>query len=110
MTAEYIDHSVYPDITPLPDELKTPAERADYLHRVCSALDFGIVPEPETFALFRGWRSLFDQYPMTLSPAYHAFRALFGWPGVEKGRILSTHAERLDLQEGRPEDPCRGWI
>ncbi|MGH7564391.1 MAG: hypothetical protein ACREK5_08205 [Gemmatimonadota bacterium] len=110
MTAEYIDHAVYPDASPPPDELTTPAEKADYVHRVCAAWDFGVVPEPETFALLRGWRPIFDRYPVALSPAYHAFRALFGWPGVERGRILTTHAERLDLSEGRPEDPCRGLI
>lgn len=110
MGTEYIDHAVYPDIPNPPEELKTAAEKADYVHRVCAAWDFGIVPEPETFALFESWRSVFDRYPIPLSPAYHAFRAFFGWPGVEKGRIVSTTAERSDRWEGRPEDPCRGLV
>lgn len=110
MGTEYIDHSVYPDVSAPPDELKTPAEMADYVHRICAAWDFGIVPERETFELFEGWRSIFDRYALPLSPAYHTFRTLFGWPKIEKGRILSTRAERLDMSEGRPEDPCRGMI
>ena len=110
MTPEFIDHAVYPDLSGPPEALETPAEKADYLHRICAAWDFGIVPETETFALLEGWRPIFDRYPIPLSPAYHAFRALFGWPAVEKGRIPSTHAERLDLSEGRAEDPCRDLI
>ncbi|MGH7556748.1 MAG: hypothetical protein ACREMD_03000 [Gemmatimonadota bacterium] len=110
MTPEYIDQALYPDVARPPDHLVMPAEKADYVHRVCAAWDFGIVPEPETFSVLGGWRSIFDRYPLPLSPAYHAFRSLFGWPPAEKEKILSTHAERLDLAEGRPEDPCREMI
>jgi hypothetical protein len=101
----YIDHSVYPDLAVLPDGLPTPGERADYVHRICAAWDFGLVPEPKTFRLFRGWRDIFDGYPLPHSPAYHAFRSWFGWPAPERGPLLETHAERLDRREGR-QDPC----
>lgn len=106
----YIDHSVYPDLDEPPDALEDPAEKADYVHRVCAAWDFGIVPDPETFRLFRGWRDVFDRYPLHALPAYHAFRSWFGWPAVEKTRILDSHAERLDRREGRGEDPCRDRV
>lgn len=101
-----IDHSVYPDLDVPPQRLATPEERADYVHRICAAWDFGIVPERETFALFRAWREVFDRFPLPHSPAYHAFRSWFGWPRAQKGTLLETTAERLDRREGR-SDPCR---
>lgn len=106
----FIDHSVYPDVDELPDDLATPAEKADYVQRICAAWDFGIVPDVETFELFATWRVIFDRYPLALSPAYHAFRSWFGWPAAERGQIQDTLAERLDRREGRGEDPCRRMI
>lgn len=105
----YIDHSVYPDLDAPPDRLGTAGERADYVHRICAAWDFGIVPELETFALLRRWREVFDRHSLPHSPAYHAFRGWFGWPEVEKGEVLETYAERLDRREGR-DDPCRTML
>jgi hypothetical protein len=105
----YIDHSVYPDLDAPPDELLGPEERAEYVHRVCAAWDFGLVPEPETFRLFRSWRSVFDGFVLPHSPAYHAFRAWFGWPPVAVGSVLETEAERLDRREGRI-DPCANML
>jgi hypothetical protein len=40
-----LDHSVYPDIDNPPDDLPTPEDKAEYVHRICSAFDFGIFPE-----------------------------------------------------------------
>ncbi|MGH7566229.1 MAG: hypothetical protein ACREK2_05315 [Gemmatimonadota bacterium] len=105
----HIDHSVYPDVDDPPDTLDTPSDKADYVHRICSAWDYGIVPDRETFRLFRGWRDIFDRYPLAISPAYHAFRSWFGWPAVEKVGILDTYAERLDRRENRG-DPCRDMM
>jgi hypothetical protein len=105
----YIDHSVYPDLETGPDQLRDPGERADYVHRICAAWDFGIVPEVETFRLFRGWRDIFDGYVLPHSPAYHAFRAWFGWPQTERSTVIETYAERLDRREDR-EDPCAGMF
>lgn len=105
----YIDHSVYPDLQVLPDRLTSPGDRADYVHRICAAWDFGVVPEPETFRLFRGWRDIFDRYALPHSSAYQAFRAWFGWPTSARGMVLETDAERLDRREGRT-DPCAGLL
>ena len=105
----YIDHSVYPDLDRPPDRLTTLEDRADYVDRVCAAWDHGVVPEWETFRLLRGWRDVFDRYALPHSAAYHAFRAWFGWPSVERGTVLETHAERLDRREGRI-DPCAGRL
>ena len=105
----YVDHSVYPDLERLPERLVSPEDRADYVRRICAAWDFGLVPERETFRLFRGWRDIFDLDPMPHSPAYHAFRAWFGWPTVDGVAILETYAERLDRREGRT-DPCQAML
>jgi len=110
VTPRGIDYSVYPDMDEPPAELVEPADRADYVHRVCASWDFGIVPDRETFDLFRGWREVFDLYPITTSPAYHAFRSWFGWPVAEKAPLLDTQAERLDRRERRGPDPCRGMV
>ncbi len=81
MTLE-IDYSVYPDRDG-PVTLETLEERADYVQRVCAAWDFGIPPTPATTQMFAEWIDVFDRYPLPHSLSYHAFRAWYGWPGVE---------------------------
>ena len=39
-----IDGSLYPDQEP-PRELRALGDRIDYLHRLCAAWDFGILPD-----------------------------------------------------------------
>ncbi len=60
----YIDHSVFPDCEDAPSTLETDEAKADYVHRVCSAWDFHILPEPETFGLFAQWKDVFDSFPL----------------------------------------------
>jgi hypothetical protein len=104
-----IDHSVYPDIEH-GNDFADDYDRADYVHRICTAWDFGVPPEPYTVALFRDWREVFDRFPIASSPAYHAFRRYFGWPDVPIERNLSTPQwEVLDRLEGR-DDPCRDAV
>lgn len=74
-----IDHSLYPD-GPAPADLSDIGDAADYVPRVCGALDFGIVPEAEVVETLRNLREVFDQHPLLASPAYHHLRRLFGWP------------------------------
>jgi hypothetical protein len=108
-----IDGSVYPDRESLPRSLDTFEDRADYVHRVCSAWDYGVPPDPETFALFSGWKDVFDRVPIVTSPAYHAMRGWFGWepipvpPGLHPPVPPYLQYDRL---EGRPDDPCEDWI
>jgi hypothetical protein len=108
-----IDASLYPDSDHPPRSLDSLADRADYLHRVCTAWDFHIHPQPETFETLRGWRDVFDQFPVSTSPAYHTFREWFGWPAVPSPRHLPsprpTYLE-MDQAEGRPPDPCELWV
>ena len=89
----YIDHSVYPEFDEPPDVLETDYDKADYVHRICTAWDFYIHPEPETFELFRGWKAIFDRFPVP-NP----------FPG------FTPQWEILDRLEGREPDPCESMI
>jgi hypothetical protein len=91
-----LDYSVYPDLENPPTTLATDADRADYVARICGAWDFDIVPTRETFALFATWRTVFDRFPLVDSPAYAAFRVLYGWPRVSGGHVLQADYERID--------------
>jgi len=113
MTPDLIDQSVYPDRDAPPTSLETVEDKADYVHRVCSAWDHGIHPDPETFALFAGWKDVFDRHPIPTSPAYHAFRAWLRWearpapPGLLAPTPRWVHLDRL---EGRESDVCEHMI
>lgn len=105
-----LDHSVYPDVTPAPDVLHTEAERADYVHRVCSAFDYGLFPERSDWERFASWKEIFDRFPLPHSPAYHTFRRRYGWnqvPGGVSGLTPGWKAQ--DLREGRT-DPCEATV
>jgi len=109
----HIDHSVYPDVTDLPEELATDEQKADYIERVCGAWDFDIYPERETLELFRGWREVFDLYPLPHSPAYQTARRLMGWedkPFPVEGVLCHRTYEVLDRLEGRDADPCESLV
>lgn len=98
-----IDATVYPDEEP-PAKLATAEDKADYVHRVCSAFDFGVPPEAETLRLFARWKDVFDRFPLSHSPAYHALRAWYGWEPVERSACFSEPGYRkLDAAEGRED-------
>ncbi len=42
-----IDHSVYPDLGH-GEDFEDDYDRADYVHRICAAWDFGVPPEAYT--------------------------------------------------------------
>ncbi len=101
-----IDHSVYPDVRH-GDDFEDDYDRADYVHRICTAWDFGVPPEAYTVTLLRNWRDVFDHFPIAPSPAYHAFRAHFGWPALTMELCVApAHWETLDALEDR-QDPFR---
>lgn len=109
----HIDGSVYPDVESPPRSLDSPEARADYVHRICSAWDYGVQPDAATFALFSGWKDIFDRFPVVTSPAYHAVRLWFGWEPVRVPPGLHRPVPRYveyDRIEGRGEDPCEHWI
>ena len=108
-----IDQSVYPDVDEPPRTLETIEAKADYVHRICAAWDFHVHPEPATFQLFAQWKEVFDCFPLLTSPAYHAFRAWFGWEKVTCPEGLAPpvpYYVHLDYWEGRDEDPCATCI
>ena len=108
-----IDHSVYPDLDQPPNELADDFARADYVHRVCTAWDFGIMPDRATFELFAGWKDIFDRFPVSTSPAYHTFRAGFGWNAIPWPAGIKPPTpqwEHLDRIEGRGPDPCEEMV
>jgi hypothetical protein len=101
-----LDHSVFPDLLTPPSDLLTIEDKADYVQRICSAFDFGVFPERDDWQLFAAWQEVFDRFPLPHSPAYHTFRARFGWPQAARGSHGLTPGWKVqDMLEGR-EDPC----
>ena len=97
----YVDRSVFPDEPP-PVDFATLGEKADYLHRIVSAFDFGLPPDAATLRLLTGWKDVFDRFPLPSSPGYHALRAYFSWPVAEKAPFPTEPAYlRQDAFEGR---------
>jgi hypothetical protein len=108
-----IDQSVYPDLDEPPSELLDDAAKADYLHRVCTAWDFGIMPDNATFEFFASWKDIFDRFLVSASPAYHAFRARMGWNSVPWPHGIKPPTPQWGHQDrigGRDADPCDGFI
>jgi len=105
-----LDHSVYPDLEDPPLELVDEGDKADYVHRICGAWDFGVPPLRDTIALLSTWKSVFDRFPIPQSPSYHAFRDWFGWEPAGRVPWLGQCTwELLDAVEGRT-DPCDGTV
>lgn len=71
----WIDGALYPD-TETPSALDTLAKRVDFLARLCSAWDFGLLPEMETVTEIRRpeWREAVDACRLLTSPVYHLLR------------------------------------
>ena len=109
----YIDGALYPDLDSPPAFFASRYDQADHLHRVVTGWDFGLTPKTATIKMLQGWKDIFDEFPVALSPGYHAFRSMFGWeavpvpPGTAAPEPLYL---RLDRSEGRPDDPCEGKV
>jgi hypothetical protein len=105
-----LDHSVYPEMPCPPDDLLTPESKADYVHRICTAFDFGVFPERADWDRFSQWKPIFDFFPIPDSPAYHTFRQWFGWEPITRGTCGLEPPWRIqDRREGR-EDPCEHTV
>ena len=81
---DWFDASLYPDVE-RPGLPATQAERVDYVARVCSAWDFGLLPEAQTVAeLARpAWREAVDACNLLTSVSYHVLRSLHALPETE---------------------------
>lgn len=76
-----IDGTLYPDVEP-PATLDTLADRVDFLARLCSAWDFGLLPDKATVTALKQpeWREAIDACRLLTSPAYHLLRRWHGLP------------------------------
>lgn len=79
----WLDGSLYPD-TDIPDSLVTLADRVDFLARLCSAWDFGILPHAATVNEIRKdeWKPAVDACSLLTSPAYHLLRRWHNLPSL----------------------------
>ena len=99
-----VDASVYPDRDP-PSELITESQKADYLHRILTAFDYGVLPDETTLDLLVQWKEIFDRHPLHASPAYHALRSFFRWNQVERlPYLMEPTYLKFDRIEGRTDD------
>ncbi|HYG61901.1 MAG TPA: hypothetical protein VEL74_04930 [Thermoanaerobaculia bacterium] len=98
----WIDGALYPD-TETPDKLETRAERVDFLARLCSAWDFGLLPDADTVDEIRRtvWREAVDAARLLTSPAYHLVRSWHGLPA------LPYLGQRLGYIS---DDPCLAHV
>jgi len=78
---EWIDGSLYPE-TEVSEFLHEPNDKIDFIARLCSAWDFGVLPFPETLSevLKPEWRTAVDDTWLLTSCAYHLLRELHGLP------------------------------
>ena len=77
----WIDGSLYPD-TEVPKTLDTVEERIDFIARLCSAWDFGVLPDLETIKQIKrkDWRVAVNDCRLLTSPTYHLLRE---WHNLE---------------------------
>lgn len=70
-----VDGALYPDIDP-PATLDTREDKIDFIARLCSAWDFGLLPDWETIVEVRkeSWREVVDVCQLLTSPTYHLLR------------------------------------
>lgn len=80
----WIDGTLYPD-TEVPDELPTLGDRVDFIARLCSAWDFGLLPDRETVEQIRrpDWFEAVEATRLVTSPAYHLVRSWHGLPTLD---------------------------
>jgi hypothetical protein len=95
----WIDGALYPD-SEAPQELETLAQKVDFLARLCSAWDFGLLPDADTVDEIRRtvWRETVDATLLLTSPAYHLVRSWHGLPTLPYlGQRLAYIAEDPSL-------------
>jgi hypothetical protein len=76
----WIDGSLYPDVEP--PAVNTLEERIDFLARLCSAWDFGLLPYMVTIreVCRAEWREAVDACNLLTSPTYHLLREWHNLP------------------------------
>ena len=99
---DWLDGSLYPDREP-PEQLKTLEDCIDFLARLCSSWDFGILPEQKTVDEIRRyeWREAVDQCRLLTSPTYHMLRE---WHELKRLPYLGQQLAYIR------DDPCLARI
>jgi hypothetical protein len=71
----WLDGALYPD-TDTPESMDDLAARVDFLARLCSAWDFGLLPESATVTEIKrpDWQTAVDACRLLTSPSYHLLR------------------------------------
>jgi hypothetical protein len=79
----WVDGSLYPDVE-IPTSLDDLSEQVDFLARLCSAWDFGVLPRMDTINEIRhsSWREAVDRCGLLTSPAYHLLRSWHNLPAL----------------------------
>ena len=79
----WIDGTLYPD-TQIPVTIDNLPEQVDFLARLCSAWDFGVLPTIETVTEIRRstWCEAVDKCRLLTSPAYHLVRSWHDLPNL----------------------------
>ncbi len=69
---EWIDGALYPDTVP-PGQLGSLGDQIDFLSRLCSSWDFGVLPEQATLdeIIKPEWRAAVEACRLLTSPTYH---------------------------------------
>jgi hypothetical protein len=98
----WVDGALYPD-TDVPHSLDTLAERVDFLARLCSAWDFGLLPDMGTIAEIRraDWRLAVEACRLLTSPSYHLLRR---WHGLASLPYLGQQLAVIR------DDPCLSQV
>ncbi len=78
-----IDGTLYPDIPP-PLTVVSLEDKIDFLARVCSAWDFGLLPDTPTVNEIRqpSWQEVIEACRLLTSPAYHLLRRWHHLPAL----------------------------
>ena len=94
----WLDGSLYPDIE-APVELETLSDQVDFIARLCSAWDFGLLPETNTVVEIRKetWKVAVDSCRLLTSSAYHLLRR---WHGLDPLQYLGQQLAYIR------DDPC----
>jgi len=97
----WIDGALYPD-QDVPERLEEFGDRVDFIARLCSAWDFGVLPEEQTIAeiLRDSWRDVVDACQLLTSPTYHLLREWHGLPRLSYlGELLPYIRDDPNLED-----------
>ena len=80
---QWIDGTLYPD-RDVPARIECDEVRIDFVARLCSSWDFGVLPRRETIEEVRKpeWRTAVDRCRLLTSCTYHLLRKWHGLPSA----------------------------